>query len=32
MSRSGDSLGRVTEDVASTIERSVHGAKLITYG
>ena len=32
MSRSGDSLGRATTDVASAIERSVHGAKLITYG
>ncbi|KAI0277384.1 hemolysin-III related-domain-containing protein [Russula aff. rugulosa BPL654] len=32
MSRSGDPLGRATTDVASAIERSVHGAKLITYG
>jgi adiponectin receptor len=31
-SLSGDPLGRATTDVASAIERSVHGAKLITYG
>ncbi|KAN0105494.1 hemolysin-III related domain containing protein [Russula decolorans] len=32
MSRSGDPLGRAATEVARAIERSVHGAKLITYG
>jgi len=31
MSRSGDPLGRAATEVARAIERSVHGAKLITY-
>ena len=32
MSRSGDPFGQATTEVARAIERSVHGAKLITYG
>ena len=31
-SRSGDSLGRAATQVARAIERSLHGAELITYG
>jgi adiponectin receptor len=31
-SQSGDQLGRAATEVARAIERSVHGAKLITYG
>jgi adiponectin receptor len=32
MSRTDDALGRAATEVAHAIERSVHGAKLITYG
>lgn len=32
MSRTEDALGRATAEVARAIERSIHGAKLITYG
>jgi adiponectin receptor len=32
LSRTEDALGRVATEVARAIERSVHGAKLITYG
>ena len=32
MSGSGDPLGRAATEVARAIERSLHGAKLITYG
>ena len=31
-SRHGDSLGRAATEIARAIERSLHGAKLITYG
>jgi adiponectin receptor len=32
LSRTEDALGRAAAEVARAIERSVHGAKLITYG